>query len=90
MPNIAQQDYIIIDWEGKSASDAAKKAEVNAILKKLYLANPLSILSVVFKNFEGNVGLYIMVSAEEAAGAVNINFIIGDDATPRSYAFSIE
>lgn len=51
MPNIAQQDYIIIDWEGKDSSDAAKKAEVDAQLKILYLTNPLSILSIVFKNY---------------------------------------
>ena len=51
MPNIAQQDYIIIDWEGKTDSDATKKAEVDAILKNLYFVNLLSILSVVFKNY---------------------------------------
>lgn len=51
MPNIAQQDYIIIDWEGKDADDAAKRAEVDAQLKNLYLANPLALLSVLFKNY---------------------------------------
>ncbi len=52
MPNIAQQDYIIIDWEGKDYLDAAKKAEVDAQLKNHYLANPLSLLSVVFANYK--------------------------------------
>lgn len=51
MPNIAQQDYIIIDWEGKNSSDAAKKAEVDAQLKNIYLANPLALFSVLIKNY---------------------------------------
>lgn len=53
MPNIAQQDYIIIDWEGKNIGDSAKKAEVDAQLKNIYLANPLALLSVIFKDFDG-------------------------------------
>ena len=51
MPSISQQDYIIIDWEGKDDNDAEKKAEVDAILVNLAIANPTSLLSVVFKNY---------------------------------------
>ena len=54
MPSIAEQDYIIIDWKGKGSSDTEKKAEVDAILKNLYLANPLSMLSVVFKDYDSD------------------------------------
>lgn len=54
MPNIAQQDYIIIDWEGKDAYDDTKRAEVDAQLKNIYLANPLALLSVIFKNYNSS------------------------------------
>ena len=51
VPSIAQQDYIIIDWEGKDSTNAEKKAEVDAQLKNIYLANPLALFSVVFKRY---------------------------------------
>ena len=73
MPNIAQQDYIIIDWEGKDGSDAAKKAEVDAILKNLYLANPLSLLSVIFKDYDGDTGAYDSIISAGSLDGENID-----------------
>ena len=95
MPNIAQQDYIIIDWEGKEYSDAAKKAEVDAILKNLYLANPLSLFSVIFKNLGGDPDTIVaklerFVSfREETNEAVSAYYIDSEDGSTIYYSFSI-
>ena len=89
MPNIAQQDYIIIDWEGKDASDAAKKAEVDAILKNLFIANPLALLSVIFKNY-GTTGSLQPISGGLFFDDEVVSFALGDSTlAPEEYAFSI-
>lgn len=93
MPNIAQQDYIIIDWEGKDSSDAAKKAEVDAILKNLYLANPLALLSVVFKNlsidgYEENMAC--ITSFALSGNAVECLFPDVANASLETYTFDID
>lgn len=84
MPNIAQQDYIIIDWEGKDDSDATKKAEVDAILKNLYLANPLSLFSVIFKNYG--------VDPDTVAAKLErfVSFLEGTDETVTPYYLDSE
>lgn len=95
MPNIAQQDYIIIDWEGKDSSNAAKKAEVDAQLKNIYLANPLSLLSVVFKDYFINAendetNLCPILGVFVGQGSVYLSLIPADDAATGSYTFTIE
>lgn len=81
MPNIAQQDYIIIDWGGKNLSDAAKKAEVDAQLKNIYLANPLALLSVVFLNYSSllKVITFITFAPDDPmeTGGIDMNYISG-------------
>lgn len=93
MPNISQQDYIIIDWEGKSQNDAAKKAEVNAILKNLYLSNPLTLLSVVFKDFDlGNSksSFTEVVAVGELSDSPAVYIIDYEDGATFPYPFSID
>ena len=91
MPNIAQQDYIIIDWEGKDSSDATKKAEVDAQLKNIFLANPLALLSVIFKNYAVE-GLYAIVQAGFYVAGNDVTFVICADESLASenYLFSTE
>ena len=95
MPNIAQQDYIIIDWEGKGQNDDAKKAEVDKILKNLYLSNPLSLLSVVFKNYlslsEGNVvySPIIMAGCDDGV-SVYLYFFYSGSSTMVDFSFDLE
>lgn len=91
MPNIAQQDYIIIDWEGKDDSDAAKKAEVDAVLKNIFNSNPLTLLSVVFKNY-GSETLVLRKAVsllDYGDDSCNVAFIDADDASGSVYKFSI-
>lgn len=95
MPNIAQQDYITIDWEGKTRSDAIKKAEVDAQLKNIYLANPLALLSVLFKHYSEGVTentYYPIVAVEREVGdsTISIPFYDAYNGEITSYNFSIE
>lgn len=87
MPNIAQQDYIIIDWGGKDADDAAKKAEVDAQLKNIYLANPLALLSVLFKDYEveGSYAPVISFTGDDIGGSVDLG--VGQTDTVMFYTF---
>ena len=89
MPNIAQQDYIIIDWGRKNSSDATKKAEVDAQLKNLYLANPLSLLSVLFKDYgaEGNVRAIVSWMLDDTD--VSVATFDAEDGDAVIYTFSI-
>ena len=91
MPNIAQQDYIIIDWGGKDIDDAAKKAEVDAQLKNIYLANPLSLLSVVFKDY-GTRGDYSyfnrIIAFYEDSGDVIYGMASTDLISERSFSIA--
>lgn len=90
MPNIAQQDYIIIDWEGKDSSDAAKKAEVDAQLKNIYLANPLALFSVLFVNYgEYNLTSSILGGFIKIDDAVNMNIVSDETFGTETYSFSI-
>jgi hypothetical protein len=54
MPSIAQQDYIVIDWGGadKDNISAERLAEIKAQLRAIKDANPLTLLSVVMKNYD--------------------------------------
>ena len=88
MPNISQQDYIIIDWEGKTYGDAAKKAEVDAILKNLYTSNPLSLLSVVFKDY-GESSVASIMAAISGDDAVSLYFLDASAGEVNEYEFSI-
>lgn len=93
MPNISQQDYIIIDWEGKSESDAAKKAEVDAQLRTIYHTNPLTLLSVLFKRYGGaEVHYTTIINIEDDdptdPGEVYLFMWIAGEMT--AYSFSIE
>lgn len=96
MPNIAQQDYIVIDWGGKDCSYSDKKAEVDAQLKNIYLANPLSLLSVLFKHYGDGVTentYYPMLAAEsegEDSSSATIVFYDTFNAVIVAYNFSIE
>lgn len=95
MPNIAQQDYIVIDWEGKTRRDAAKKAEVDAQLKNIYLANPLALLSVLFKHYSDDVieNTYypiIGVVGEIGDNTISILFYDAYNGEITVYDFSIE
>lgn len=96
MPSIAQQDYIVIDWEGKGPDDTAKKAEVDAQLKSIYLANPLTLLSVIFKHCYGGVTentYYQMLSVEsevEDSSSITIVFFAPFNNEMVNYTFSIE
>lgn len=89
MPNIAQQDYIIIDWEGKDSDDATKKAEVDAILKNSYLANPLSLFSIIFKNYGAENTFEPVASMSEADNVVYLWIPSGEDGSVYNYQFSI-
>ena len=95
MPNIAQQDYIIIDWEGNDSTDAAKKAEVDAILKNTYLSNPLAMFSLVFKDFGQSTPndhyFEIVASVWEASSTHSVKIYLtgAEDASPYPYTFSI-
>lgn len=92
MPSIAQQDYIIIDWEGKDATDAAKKAEVDAQLKNTYLANPLALLSVIFRNY-GNAypsNAYPILAFADNTSDVECVVFDADSLSAFTYSFSIE
>lgn len=88
MPNIAQQDYIIIDWEGKGQNDSAKKAEVDSILKNLFNANPFSLFSVIFVNYSG-IGTARILSYNEEGGTVSMVFVDPAAAAPEPYEFDI-
>ena len=96
MPSIAQQDYIIIDWEGKGSSDSEKKAEVDAQLKNIYLANPLALLSVIFKHYNADVTentYYQMLTVESRVGdgsSATIAFFAPIQDEIVVYTFSIE
>lgn len=90
MPNIAQQDYIIIDWEGKDSTNAEKKAEVDAQLKNIYLANPFALLSTVFKNYTPALSTALILvfapdDADEPSG-VEISLLLYDDVIVYSFA----
>lgn len=89
MPNIAQQDYIIIDWEGKDSSDATKKAEVDAQLKNIYLANPLALLSVVFLNYSSvrNDLTFITFAPDDPTETtgIDMNYIAGSSVSTYSF-----
>lgn len=90
MPNIAQQDYIIIDWEWKDADDAAKKAEVDAVLLNLYKSNPLALLSVVFKNYgnDKDEALNPVISCEYLEGKIKLCLITDTSLTPYSFDYN--
>ena len=90
MPNIAQQDYIIIDWEGKDEDDAAKKAEVDAQLKNIYLANPLALFSVIFDGIYEILQTVICIGYVKRENTVYMKFMDADDGTSIAYNFSIE
>lgn len=90
MPNIAQQDYIIIDWEGKDSDDAAKKAEVDAQLKNIYLANPLALFSVVFVNYgEYNLTSSTGLGHMKIDDVVTISILSDETFATEAYSFSI-
>lgn len=89
MPNIAQQDYIIIDWEGSDSSDATKKAEVDAQLKNLYLANPLALFSVIFKRYGSDEATSRIVSFFDDGDSTATYGLAGLDAiTELSFSIS--
>lgn len=89
MPNIAQQDYIIIDWEGKDSTNAEKKAEVDAQLKNIYLANPLALLSVLFKNYGMTFNYYSSIdSFYEDSGMVTYGVTVTDSVLEMSFELS--
>ena len=86
-----EEKYIIIDWAGKDSSDAAKKAEVDAQLKNIYLANPLALLSVVFLNYSSS--LYVLTFTTFAPDdpmettGIDMNYIAG--STVGTYSFEL-
>lgn len=75
MPSIAQQDYIVIDWGGlnESSISAERLAEIKAQLRTILEANSLTILSVVFKNYDapGNYDRIIGVTVDKIGAFVN-------------------
>lgn len=91
MPNIAQQDYIIIDWGGKDSSDVAKVNEVSALLKNIYLANPLALLSVLFKHYGENVtenSYYPIIGFNIEDGTTEVAVVFFDIFNNEAAAFS--
>lgn len=91
MPSIAQQDYIIINWDGKDSGDAAKKADVDAQLKNIFLANPLALFSVIFKGYGDESGeTYLSFSGFYKAGTEVIALMV--ETTPEiiEYSFDVE
>lgn len=61
----AQQDYIIIDWDGLNKDNVSTErlAEIKAQLRAIKDANPLTILSVVMKNYDDIDGCFDMVTS---------------------------
>lgn len=77
---IAQQDYIVIDWEGTTKStNPEKAAEVEKIIKNIYRTNPIALLSIIFKNYGAIEEGYPTYSKVVAAGS--------DDGTSFTLAF---
>ena len=94
MPNIAQQDYIIIDWEGKNSTDATKMSEVGGLLTNIYKANPLALLSVIFKNYDINVledsEFSPIISFKDDDGAeIQVRFYSSSEDSIFTIAFSL-
>lgn len=87
MPSIAQQDYIVINWEGMNQTDAAKKAEVDSILKNLFNANPFSLFSVIFVDYAGFTAR--ILSYYVADRTVIMGFVDLDSAAFEPYEFDL-
>lgn len=77
MPSIAQQDYIVIDWGGADIDNisAERLAEIKAQLRAIKDANPLTILSVVMKNYDSFRGSFDMVT--NVSGGIILSFYSG-------------
>lgn len=63
MPSIAQQDYIVIDWNGANKDNigAERLAEIKAQLRAIKDTNLLTLLSVLMKNYDDYEGDFDMV-----------------------------
>ena len=85
-----EEKYIIIDWEGKDSNDATKKAEVDAQLKNIYLANPLALFSVVFVNYgEYNLTSSTGLGHMKNDDVVTISILSDETLAEELYHFSI-